>query len=63
MARYQVILAYDGTHFLGFQRQGKGRTVQGVVETALRSWAGREGHPGSRADRYRRACLRAGDRF
>jgi tRNA pseudouridine38-40 synthase len=36
MERYQVILAYDGTHFLGFQRQGKGRTVQGVVETALR---------------------------
>jgi tRNA pseudouridine38-40 synthase len=36
MERYQVILAYDGTHFLGFQRQGKGRTVQGVVEAALR---------------------------
>lgn len=36
MERYQVILAYDGTQFLGFQRQGKGRTVQGVVETALR---------------------------
>lgn len=35
MERYQVILAYDGTQFLGFQRQGKGRTVQGVVETAL----------------------------
>jgi tRNA pseudouridine38-40 synthase len=34
--RYQAILAYDGTHFLGFQRQGKGRTVQGVVEAALR---------------------------
>src|SRR3972149_886525 len=36
MERSQVILAYDGTHFLGFQRQGKGRTVQGAVETALR---------------------------
>jgi tRNA pseudouridine38-40 synthase len=36
MERYQVILAYDGTQFLGFQRQGKGRTVQGVVETVLR---------------------------
>jgi tRNA pseudouridine38-40 synthase len=36
MERYQVTLAYDGTQFLGFQRQGKGRTVQGVVETALR---------------------------
>jgi tRNA pseudouridine38-40 synthase len=42
MERYQVKLAYDGTHFLGFQRQGKGRTVQGVVETALRQLGWRE---------------------
>lgn len=35
MARYQVILSYDGTDFLGFQRQTDGRTVQGVVEHAL----------------------------
>jgi len=43
MERYQVILAYDGTQFLGFQRQGKGRTVQGVLEIALRElgWQGR----------------------
>jgi tRNA pseudouridine38-40 synthase len=34
-AHYQVILAYDGTHFAGFQRQGRARTVQGVVEGAL----------------------------
>ena len=36
MARYQVILAYDGTEFCGFQRQGQDRTVQVVVEAALR---------------------------
>jgi tRNA pseudouridine38-40 synthase len=39
MAHYQVILAYDGTGFFGFQRQASGqkeRTVQAVVETALR---------------------------
>src|SRR4030065_835697 len=36
MARYKVIIAYDGTHFQGFQRQVKGRTVQGVLEDALR---------------------------
>jgi tRNA pseudouridine38-40 synthase len=36
MARYQLILAYDGTHFLGFQRSGGSRTVQGEVEAALR---------------------------
>jgi tRNA pseudouridine38-40 synthase len=42
MARYQIILAYDGTEFLGFQRQGQGRTVQAVVEAALRQigWRG-----------------------
>jgi tRNA pseudouridine38-40 synthase len=43
MERYQIILAYDGTDFLGFQRQGKkNRTVQLVVEDALRTlgWAG-----------------------
>jgi tRNA pseudouridine38-40 synthase len=43
MARYQVILAYDGTDFQGFQRQANTRTVQGAVETALASigWPGR----------------------
>jgi tRNA pseudouridine38-40 synthase len=35
MARYQLILAYDGTDFSGFQRQGETRTVQKVVENAL----------------------------
>lgn len=42
MERYQVILAYDGAHFLGFQRQAKGRTVQGAFEAALRQigWQG-----------------------
>jgi tRNA pseudouridine38-40 synthase len=43
MARYQVILVYDGTEFFGFQRQARVRTVQGVVEDALRhiGWQGR----------------------
>ncbi len=36
MALYKLILAYDGTDFSGFQRQGKTRTVQGVVEDVLR---------------------------
>jgi tRNA pseudouridine38-40 synthase len=36
MARYQVILAYDGARFLGSQRQAKSRTVQGELEKALR---------------------------
>jgi tRNA pseudouridine38-40 synthase len=43
MARYQVILAYDGTRYLGFQRQADTRTVQYEVEKALRqlNWQGR----------------------
>ena len=43
MARYQVILVYDGTEFFGFQRQARERTVQGIVEDALRQigWHGR----------------------
>jgi len=43
MARYKLILAYDGTHFVGSQRQGQGRTVQGELERALAAigWKGR----------------------
>jgi tRNA pseudouridine38-40 synthase len=42
-AVYKSIITYDGTDFQGFQRQAEGlRTVQGVVESALRSvsWQG-----------------------
>jgi tRNA pseudouridine38-40 synthase len=43
MAHYQFILAYDGTEFQGFQRQKNVRTVQGVVEGAIRNlgWQGK----------------------
>ncbi len=43
MARYQVILAYDGTGFTGSQRQANSRTVQGELERALRKlgWSDR----------------------
>jgi tRNA pseudouridine38-40 synthase len=36
MARYQIILAYDGTGFLGSQRQAGARTAQSELEKALR---------------------------
>ncbi|MBI5353775.1 MAG: tRNA pseudouridine(38-40) synthase TruA [Chloroflexi bacterium] len=36
MARYQVILAYDGLGFTGSQIQANSRTVQGELERALR---------------------------
>lgn len=44
MARYRLTLAYDGTDFLGWQRQadGQGRTVQGELEAALARLAGGE---------------------
>jgi len=43
MERYQVIIAYDGTLYKGFQRQAQVRTVQEVIEDALRrlSWRGK----------------------
>lgn len=43
MARYQVILAYDGSGFSGSQRQANSRTVQGDFEKALRKlgWSGK----------------------
>lgn len=43
MARYKLILAYDGTAFAGSQRQAKHRTVQGELEMALRElgWSAR----------------------
>jgi len=43
MARYKLILAYDGTAFEGSQRQARRRTVQGELESALRElgWTGR----------------------
>jgi len=43
MARYQVILAYDGTGFTGSQRQANSRTVQGELEKSLRTlgWSGK----------------------
>ncbi len=42
MARYQVNIAYDGSEFSGFQRQGKTRTVQLEIENALKQigWQG-----------------------
>ena len=52
MAHYQAILEYDGTEFLGFQRQRTGRTVQGELEKALRAigWPGRSVLAGGRTD-------------
>ena len=43
MARYKLTLAYDGTAFMGSQRQARRRTVQGELEKGLHrlGWTGR----------------------
>lgn len=38
--RIRAVVAYDGTDFLGFQRQRRGRTIQGVLEETLETLAG-----------------------
>lgn len=52
MARYKLILAYDGTRFEGSQRQLQKRTVQGELEKALQKigWTGRSAQLAGRTD-------------
>lgn len=38
----KVVLEYDGTNFAGWQRQAKGRTVEGELRRALRSITGQD---------------------
>ena len=58
MARYKLILAYDGTDFSGYQRQANSRTVQSVVESALREigWGGKSVLSAGRTDVGVHAC-------
>ena len=35
MRTLKIVVAYDGTEFVGWQRQGKGVSVQGLIEEAL----------------------------
>ncbi len=41
MAVLKLVLTYDGTDFVGWQRQKAGRSVQAVVEAAIAPLAGR----------------------
>ncbi len=52
MALYQLKIAYDGTNFLGFQKQRKGRTVQAEIENALHrlDWKGKSITAAGRTD-------------
>jgi len=40
MRRVAILIEYDGTDFVGWQIQGKGRTVQAVLESSIREGFG-----------------------
>ena len=40
MPRYKITLEYDGTPFVGWQRQNNGVSVQGVIEAAIHGFSG-----------------------
>src|SRR5262245_57369295 len=42
MSTFKIVLAYDGTDYVGWQRQARGTSIQGLVEDALRELDGRE---------------------
>ena len=42
MPRYRLILEYDGTEFVGWQRQDNGFSVQQAVEEAITRFSGEE---------------------
>jgi tRNA pseudouridine38-40 synthase len=42
MPTFKITLAYDGTDFVGWQRQASGVSVQGLLEHALRELDGRD---------------------
>jgi tRNA pseudouridine38-40 synthase len=42
MPRYRLIVEYDGTPYVGWQRQANGRAVQQVVEEAIHAFSGED---------------------
>ena len=42
MPTFKITLAYDGTDFVGWQRQASGPSIQGLIEEALAELDGRE---------------------
>lgn len=42
MPRYRITIEYDGTSFVGWQRQAQGTSIQGLLETAIRKFSQEE---------------------
>ncbi len=42
MPRFKLTISYDGTDFIGWQKQPSGRSVQGTIENALKNLFGIE---------------------
>jgi len=40
LPRYKILIEYDGTAFVGWQRQAAGISIQGAIETALHAFCG-----------------------
>ena len=52
MARYKLILEYDGTNFVGWQRQENGLSIQEILEDAVKAFCGENviAHAAGRTD-------------
>ncbi len=52
MPRYKLIIEYDGTNFVGWQRQENGPSIQGLIEGAAKAFCGEDAviHSAGRTD-------------
>lgn len=52
MPRYKLTIEYDGTNYVGWQRQANGPSIQEAVETAIKAFCGDENptHAAGRTD-------------
>ena len=37
MKRYKIKIEYDGTPFIGWQRQDNGQSIQGAIENSIKN--------------------------
>ena len=56
MPQFKIILAYDGSDFVGWQRQANGTSIQGVLEDVLRNLDQRFFAPGAKGRAQHDRC-------